>query len=158
MLRKLLLAAILVSISTARAWAGAYGTGSFENDDALNWADHCSRSVGTAVVVNALEGALSVRAKLYLEAPQASAAIAAAETIAAANGRPSPTLPPNLRTWVAKQRPADLLVLRSTARETLVRIARGSRSELRNLWSEGDGRLEAEWQRKVDDLLLRLAD
>lgn len=70
------------------ALAGAWGVGSFENDDAADWSSACSQSLGIGPVVRALNDVFSPG---YLEAPQAAEAIAAAEVVAAALGRPVTT-------------------------------------------------------------------
>ncbi len=128
---------------------GAWGHTTFENDDALDWVYELEEASGTDVLVSALEGITDAD---YLEATEASAALAAAEVVAALDGRPAPSLPPEVEAWVKEnQEPvdADLLML---ARSAVERIARDS--ELQELWSEsGD---EAEWQESLEDLLQRL--
>ena len=62
---------------------GAWGCGSFENDDAVDWVYEFESS-GVAAVASALEHVSSIAEDEYLEAPEASAAIAAAEIVAAA--------------------------------------------------------------------------
>jgi hypothetical protein len=68
---------------------GAWGAGAFDNDDALDWlselVDSPDFALGRAV--------LDVTALEYLEAPEGSAALAAAEVVAAARGHPAALLP-----------------------------------------------------------------
>jgi hypothetical protein len=54
---------------------GAWGPGSFENDDALDWASEFNLNPRVAVLVETLR---VVAEALYIEAPDGSAAIAAA--------------------------------------------------------------------------------
>lgn len=128
---------------------GAWGHTTFENDDALDWVYELEEASGTDVLVSALEGIADAD---YLEASEASAALASAEVVAALDGRPAASLPPEVEAWVKEnQEPvdADLLML---ARSAVERISR--ESELQELWSEsGD---EAEWQESLEDLLQRL--
>lgn len=92
--------AVVLSTACGRAVAGAWGEGSFENDDALDWVATCSSSKSISPVRQSLERAL--RGK-YLKAPEASSAVAAAEVVAAAKGRPNPKLPAELAAWVKRQ-------------------------------------------------------
>jgi hypothetical protein len=74
---------------------GAWVTSAFENDDALDWVSELED--GTVDLVRA---SLAVTESDYLELPDGSVAIAAAEVIAAAVGNPSPSLPASVTRWV----------------------------------------------------------
>ena len=124
----------LVLLLSLEAHAGAWGEGSFENDDALDWATECSDSKDTAPVARALNAVLKSE---YIEAPEASAAIAAAEVVAAAIGKPSANIPSELRGWIHRQPPQKLVQLAPLAKKALVRIQDPAVSELTQLWSEG---------------------
>jgi hypothetical protein len=130
--------------------AGAWGTGSFDNDDALDWADECTRSTSVASLVTAFDAA--VRNK-YVEAPDGSRAVAAAEVVAAALGKPNPKLPSGLRAWVQRQPSANLASLAPQARAALARVLDPKASELRQLWSEGKPN---KWPEVVAELQSRL--
>jgi hypothetical protein len=67
---------------------GAWGFQAFENDDALDWLEELE--VGGAEVVR--QG-LNAVADGYIEAPDGSVAVAAAEITAAAQGIPHGDLP-----------------------------------------------------------------
>jgi hypothetical protein len=126
---------IILSLFVATwAYAGAWGDGSFENDDALDWVAECTRSRDIIPVRRALESVLNVS---YIEAPQASEAIAASEVVAASLGKPSPKLPPELKTWLRHQRLAQISQLAPLAKKALARIRDPKISELWQLWSEG---------------------
>jgi hypothetical protein len=128
-------ASLLASLVLASlAHAGAWGEGSFENDDALDWVTECTRSDSVAPIQAALDVAL--RGKT-LEAPEGSVAVAAAEVVAAALGKPSPKLPPDLREWIQRQPPEQVARLAPAARKALVRVRDLKNSELRQLWAEG---------------------
>lgn len=63
---------------------GAWGTGVFEDDEALDWVGGLAEAATLAPVVDALR---ATEASGYLEAPTCSAALAAAEVVAALNGK-----------------------------------------------------------------------
>jgi hypothetical protein len=146
--RRCILAIFLVP---TLARAGAWGPGSFENDDALDWAAKCAGSSGTKMISAALEIAGRTA---YLEAPEASSAIAAAEIVAAARGKPLATLPEELRRWLQRQSQADIVGFTTIALNVVESIANSPGSELQELWKES--KQYASWQRNMQDLLERL--
>jgi Domain of unknown function (DUF4259) len=128
---------------------GAWAHGSFANDDALDWVAMLSRS-GSDAISQALS-AVPQADDDYLEAPAASAAIAAAEVVAAQAGSPAAKLPDEVSAWVASQpRPTPELI--ALARRAVRRVLR--LSELCDLWAESK-KSEA-WQGEVSGLLARL--
>jgi len=119
-------------VLSATAYAGAWGSGSFENDDALDWVSECVKSTSVAPVLAAFQ---ATTAK-YIETPEGSKAVAAAEVVAAALGKPDPQLPPALLAW--SQRHAGALTnLAPSAHAALGRVLDPKASELRQLWAEG---------------------
>jgi hypothetical protein len=147
--RALLLAALWAPLV---ARAGAWGPGSFENDDALDWVADCVESKGPQAIAAALAQALDAHA---VEAPQASSAIAAAEVVAAAGGRPNPKLPSELRGWLQHQSNDEIAKLAPRAVRAIDRIASEPSSELAALWKQSES--YAAWQRSMQDLVARLA-
>lgn len=128
---------------------GAWGPGSFENDDAMDWLADLVDGGGMDVVESAFHGVADAE---YLEAPEASSAVAAAEVVAALAGRPPAELPDEAAEWVAAhgRPPADRLMRQARAAVRRVRTD----SELKELWEEGE---EADaWYACIDDLLRRL--
>lgn len=81
----------------------------------------------------------------------AGEAIAAAELVAAALGRPSPRLDPALREWAARHA-ADAGRVRDRAIEAVALTRDGS--ELSELWAEADE--QDEWLATLSDLDARL--
>ncbi|MGC1647047.1 MAG: DUF4259 domain-containing protein, partial [Candidatus Sulfotelmatobacter sp.] len=78
---------------------GAWGSGSFENDDAANWIGKLGTITPedlTKVLVQAADD------PAYLEAPAASAAVAAGEVVAALNGAPAEGAPVEIAAWAKK--------------------------------------------------------
>jgi len=130
---------------------GAWGAGSFENDDAMDWVIGLAEGSGDAVLRDALTP-LATTDDRYLEAPDCSIAVAAAEAVAAARGHANVSLPDEVVGWVRKK-PEVTGELVALARSAVDRIA--AKSELRDLWEESDS-AEA-WRAAMTDLRARLA-
>lgn len=77
---------------------GAWGVGTFENDDASDWVYQLEEAGDLDLVEVTLQAAADPEA--YLEAPTCCMALAAAEVVAALAGQPAPDLPEEIRTWV----------------------------------------------------------
>lgn len=127
---------------------GAWGAGSFDNGDAMDWFVDLETE-GLAAAGGALRKVKEL-ADGYVEAPECSMA-PAAEVIAARHGRPAADLPEHVTAWVAAHPgdPGDDLV--RLAREAVHAVAAGS--EMAKLWGEVD---DAEWRAAVADLRSRL--
>src|SRR5258708_2687967 len=76
---------------------GAWGSDSFENDDALDWLDDFCDAPEQALILNTLSTVVEVDASEYLEAPNCSVGIAAAEVVAALMSAPNANLPDDKR-------------------------------------------------------------
>lgn len=130
---------------------GAWGAGSFENDDAGDWAWSFEEE-GLAVIESAF-GALQGAG--YLEGSDGSVGVAAAETVAAALGQPGNGYTEEFEAAVKRHagavrgRPG----IADAALQTLDRVT-GPDSELAELWAESDS--ETEWQASIADLRRRL--
>lgn len=74
---------------------GAWGFQAFENDDALDWLEELE-----AGGVEAVRHGLNAVVDGYIDAPDGSVAVAAAEITAAAQGNPHGDLPEDVATWV----------------------------------------------------------
>jgi hypothetical protein len=129
-----------------------WGTGSFENEDAQAWLPQL-----TSLSVEGLQPLLSRAADNadYLEAPEASVAVAAAEAIAALQGKPSPVAPKEIADWAlqAKSDDASMTDWTGLAVRAVQRVR--TNSELKDLWLEADGLNE--WSAGLRDLEKRLA-
>ena len=142
----------LLLIGAPCALAGAWGFGSFENDDALDWVADLEQAPGSQLLASTLRR-VDAKAK-YIEAPECSLAIAAAEVVAAAHGHPAKALPPEVTAWIQRVRPkvgADLLAMARSAVET---CRGGKNSELRDLWQESPD--AKAWSDDTANLLTRL--
>ncbi|MCK5274344.1 MAG: DUF4259 domain-containing protein [Alphaproteobacteria bacterium] len=129
---------------------GAWGSESFENDDALDWVNDLEASEGTAVIKLTLQAVIDESD--YLEAPECSAALAAAEVVAALKGAPGKGLPEEVLKWIAGNATTPD---RSLIEKTLAAVTRiKTDSELLGLWEdEGD---PGDWRAGVEDLESRL--
>jgi hypothetical protein len=138
MVRSLLLATLLIATMLfATARAGSWGTGSFDNDDAADFVVDVVAQGSTQPLRAALLQAAS--GKGYLEAPDAAAALAAAEMVAAARGKPTSAAKGNsdVTGWVGRTHPTVDPALVADALRAVDRIL-GEDSELRELWSESE--------------------
>jgi hypothetical protein len=126
-----------------------WATGSFENDNAQAWLPQL-----TSLSVEDLQPLLSRAADNadYLEAPDSSIAVAAAEAVAALKGAPPTALPKEMAAWVheARSNSKDDLIpaLASLAVRAIQRVR--TNSELKDLWLEADGLNE--WSANLRDL------
>jgi hypothetical protein len=130
---------------------GAWGVGSFENDDALDWAWTLEGDEDGSVLRAAFAAVNDAGESDYVESNDAACAVAAAEVVAAAVGAPGPTLPADAQAWVAARGSVVGPELVEAARSSVER-ARDS-SELRELWDDAGAE---EWLAVVDDLRVRL--
>src|ERR1043166_58985 len=114
---------------------GAWGAGSFDNDDALDWVGDLCDGDGFEPVHEAL-GAVALDAEEDVEAPECSVALAAAEAVAALGGAPSEDLPDELEQWLADHPLEVGADLRAKALAAVQHVK--SNSELKELWDESD--------------------
>jgi hypothetical protein len=132
---------------------GAWEYGCFANDDALDWVSNdLEGSPDYSVVFDALQHVASLDEEEYLEMPEAHAALAAAEVLAAAMGRPSSDLPSDVAEWVHGHELDDPGEFVSVALKAVERVGRNS--EVQGNWLAPDG--EAKWQAVLADLKRRL--
>jgi hypothetical protein len=130
---------------------GAWSHESFENDDARDWVGELEGAEDTEPIVEAFEAVLE--ADDYLEAPEASMGLAAAEVVAALLGRPAAKLPDEVTSWVEGKGPPKPALVKK-AQRVVKRILKDS--ELKDLWAESED--SAKWQQEVEGLLRRLGD
>lgn len=130
---------------------GAWGTGSFENDSASDWVYELEAARDIGPVRAALEAVLAA-ARDDLDAEVATTGLAAAEVVAALNGRAGPAIPEEVRDWVAHHPSETASELLASARDAVDAIL--ADSELRDLWEESEEFLA--WQADVAELRVRL--
>lgn len=129
---------------------GAWGVGSFDNDDALDWVISLEKSEDLSVVIKALDAVTEV-SEDYLDASDCCAALAAAEVVAALAGDPSPSLPKEVISWLSAHHGAEAAVQKKAKHAVRAILAD---SELRELWEEVDE--FDQWYATSRDLLQRL--
>jgi len=132
---------------------GAWGNGSFDNDDAADFLTDVTDGEDLAPVREIF--AVVVSSNDYLEAPDASQAIAAAEIVAVILGRPTSAAQEEeeLVAWLARVKPVVDSDLSKQAAQVLDRIL-APNSELSELWEESDE--FADWKATVSDLRAHL--
>jgi hypothetical protein len=127
---------------------GAWSHEPFGNDDANDWAYELEEADDLSYVEAALDAVLD--AEGYVEAPEASCAVAAVEVLAKllGKGTQSDAYTEKVDEWVKNVRAKPSSPLLEKARLALARV-RGEESELKELWHEGDA---AEWEASLDAL------
>ena len=149
---------------------GAWDAGSFQNDTALDWAGNLCESGDVTAVRIALSRAMeqhqppqpSFTGRLLgrhpiepqLDAQAASQALAAAEIVAFWLGRPDQHFPDDLREWARRHSDSFSSELITLARRAVLTIK--TKSELKDLWEEGDGIVAPKWHNAIADLERRL--
>jgi hypothetical protein len=132
---------------------GAWGYGSFENDDALDFIDELQETGDFGLVREIFKTVLSETE--YLEAPEGCKGVAAAEIVAASLGHASEALQAQSEffEWLTEMQPSFEAELIIQAREVLNRILAPD-SELKELVEEGNN--VEEWEIPVQQLIERL--
>ena len=132
---------------------GASGAGSFDNDDAMDWVSELAGASDWSHVEAAFESVNDLAPDDYLQAPEASVALAAAEVVAAAIDAPGADLPDEVKDWVKDHGEEVAPRHAKEARKAVDRVA--EKSELLDLWTESDD--ATSWQAAIVDLQKRLA-
>ena len=127
---------------------GAWGSGSFENDAALDWA----AGVQSIDEVSAPFDRLRAEDSGSIDADLASEVVAAAETVAMLMGRKSPDFPDDLAERISGELDSNVY---HQARSALMQVIRNS--ELAELWEEGAAETgNNEWLASLTGLIERL--
>ena len=128
---------------------GAWGTGSFENDDAADWV------AGLGAITPVELTKILVRSAddpEYLEGPAAYVTVAAGEVVAALKGAPGTGAPAAIVEWARRHPQALTPELAALAGRAVDRVRRNS--ELKDLWMQADGLNE--WIAAIGELQGRL--
>lgn len=131
-----------------------WGTGSFENEDAQDFLGRL-KSLGVDDLRQILARAAD---QDYLEAPESSAVVAAAEVVAslvaaAKEETASPATPRQIFDWISKSRTGAAPDLVDLARRGVEKVR--TNSELKDLWLEAEGLNE--WSAALRNLEERLS-
>ena len=132
---------------------GAWGTGTFDNDTAGDWADGLAERKDLSLVHETLLTVAS--GDCYLDADDASEALAACEVVARlkGDGGPRNAYTEAVDEWVEAHPqpvPLELVALATAAIDRIL----GENSELAELWAESES--AAEWRAAVEDLRRRV--
>ena len=152
-IHKLAACAIFV-VSAVTAHAGGWGTGAFENDDALDYVLELQEYDAYEMLQSSLGEDCS--SSDYIDAMVGARAIASAEIIAAIRGNPAPDLPDDLTDVVASLDGRVDTRLVGSAVSCVRNVLDTDRSELAQLWREVSE--HDDWKGAVKDLLKRLQD
>jgi hypothetical protein len=133
---------------------GTWSVDAFGNDDAADWAHELEQAEDLDPVQEAIDAVLSVGDE-YLEAPEASIALAAAEVLARLCGNPGEknSYTEVIDRWVEGAQLKPTVELLDKAQAAIARIL-AENSELKELWEDSD-EYDA-WQESVDNLRTRL--
>ena len=142
-----------ISFLSQNALAGAWDMGSFDNDDALDWVYELESTSDLSVIITALTAVANNDS--YIQAPTGSAAVAAAEVVAALLGNAHPQLPPEVVAWVDGRSLSRDNELVDLARKVIAAVQHPTNSELAQLWGES-GEYLADWKAGLSDLDQRL--
>lgn len=128
---------------------GTWGSSVFENDAAEDWMGELLEEGRSPLIDQALRAV----ERGSTEADDCSAALAAAEVVAAAHGWPVRGFPKDLKQWIIESdyRPPE--PTKSLAIQAFRRVREDS--ELAELWKENP-KEEKQWRAGLDDLLQRL--
>ncbi len=129
---------------------GGWGAGSFENDDAQRFLGELGAKEPEDLKVILAHAA---DREGYLEAPDSSVAIVAAEVVAAAKGNPTASVPAGISEWIGRFEGAPSAEMTELARRAVERVRLNS--ELKDLWLEAEGLNE--WSAVLRDLEGRLS-
>ena len=127
----------------------------FDNDDANDWAYDLEEANDLSLIESAFDTV--EEAEDYLEAPDASNALAACEVLARLNGKPGykNAYTKKVDEWVAAHPHTLSPALVSRANAVIDRIL-GETSELKELWAESEE--NGAWLASVEDLRQRLRE
>jgi hypothetical protein len=128
------------------------GIGTFDDEDGMEWLDAFGGD-GVSAVREALEAVNDLDPQDYLEATEATHALAAAELVAAARDGDTSRLPPEavaqLSEKIEELEDAKFI---APARRAVARVLRAS--ELKDVWEDTPD--AEEWEDNVRELLERL--
>jgi len=152
-MRRLVLLVSAALFAAASVHAGSWDVGSFDNDAALDWVNDLERTSDTAFLSTTLRQVHS-NAK-FIDDDTCSSALAAAEVVAAARGRPAKSLPAEVGDWLKRVQPKVGAELLASARSAVETCRDDEASDLRHLLQDSD--YMKQWLDATADLLSRLS-
>jgi hypothetical protein len=136
---------------------GTWDPSVFGNDEAADWGGELADNGSVKAVEQLLSTIASYPLTEYLESGTGASALAAAEVVAAALGKPMVETAYNKEVLDWATRHPELAGLRQLAQRAADRV-RTPESELLELWEEEDTdpRDREDWQNSIADLVIRL--
>ena len=131
---------------------GAWDVGSFSNDDAMDWVADLSNDPSLDLVCSALSKITSAD-NLETEGPECWIALAAAEVVAAALGKPIDNFPEELSAWT-QENASSLGYNRKSALDA-VKLIKNSSEQFKALYREPTD--FSKWIAMLDGLIARLS-
>jgi hypothetical protein len=123
----------------------------------MDWVAELEASKGIKLLEKAFNTVNStVSDEEYLEAPDGSIALAAAEVVAAMLGRPDPQLPQEVQAWIAAGQGTATPALAASASKAVSSVLQYEQSELMSLWGDAESSDAQAWTASGRSLLARL--
>jgi len=138
---------------------GAWGTGVFDNDGALDFVDTLCDSGDSAPLRKAMRRYTLMRipsrhVRTFVSDFCEKEALAACEVVAAWLGNPPPDLPEKIVAWKKRQGATPRRLVRKARWVVRVALSRSALNDLGNWKNPTD---HAAWRSRLDDLLARLS-
>jgi hypothetical protein len=134
---------------------GTWGTGIFEDDDAMDWVRDFEQAPSERLLREAFEAVVGVGD--YIERDLGRYALAAAEVLAAAKGRPCRDLPQPLKDLAAANQVVATPKLVALSLTAIDRVMIVESSEVAELWATTARDADAAvWLANIDNLRQRL--
>jgi len=130
---------------------GAWGTNTFDNDEALDWVQELATCDDHSLIIDTLNK-VADNTDEYCEAPDCCRALAAAEVVAGIKNGARDDHPEGIRTWLEFNCQTSNPKLFKLALAAIDRIK--TRSELKDLWDDADE--ASQWYDAVEDLERRI--
>ena len=128
-------------------------TGNFGNDEATDWLYDLEETYGAELLAEAFDTIIKGE---FHEQADCCIALAAAEMVAAAKGKPAPDLPDEARKWLGNQETGDVNKIKGLNKKAIAAVKKvQAHSELRDQWEDSEG--WHSWNMVVEGLLKRLA-
>lgn len=124
-----------IMVFSSQVYAGVWGTGSFENDSAADWAYELDLTKPASYLLAVFN---AIPPNGYIDADACSVAIAAADVTASLKDGKTENLPPSVATWVVISKREYKPFFATKALEAIGYCKNTERSEIAQLWSEGD--------------------
>lgn len=132
---------------------GTWGSGSFDNDAALDWLAELGGFSDGSILRESFEAI--IENDDYLDVDECCYAVVAAEVVAALGGKAAQNLPREITAWLAGAVGLDYVHLRPEALQAIELVRYSEISELREMWEDHDSP-PFEWYESIGNLLVRL--